>query len=100
MAEWSDLAVAVAGGLVVIAVQRAWSWNRDRRDTRKIIKWLMNEERNGDHSQWRSTRAIASHNNLSEERVTKLCSEEPSIYLSTGANPGMWSVTGRERSRA
>ena len=44
----------------------------------------------GEH-QYRSTRTIASHNNLTMDRVRFLCSHDERIHLSTGEEEDMWN---------
>jgi len=42
---------------------------------------------------WRSTRAIASYNNLTEDRVRYICSSDERIVLSTGEKEDRWGIT-------
>ena len=62
-------------------------------DKRQVYNW-MNKESSGQSShEFRSTRAIASWNNLTEDRVRYICSIHKKIYLSTGEKEDMWSLT-------
>lgn len=42
---------------------------------------------------WRSTRTIASYNNLTEDRVRYICSSDERIVLSTGEKEDRWGIT-------
>lgn len=92
----SELAAGAGGGLIVLAVQSGWSLWRDRQDSEAIYAWMAQEAAKPNADTFRSTRAIASHVNMTEERVYSLCSAHPLIMLSTGKAEGMWSVTARK----
>lgn len=66
------------------------------RDNRKIERWLKNNTTNKEGNKFRSTRAISSYNNLSEDRVRALCYVNPKITLSTGEREDLWSIYGRD----
>jgi hypothetical protein len=95
MSVLSEIAAGAGGAIVVLLVQAGWSISRDMRDGRRIYSWMVSEEAAAGSNQFRSTRVIASHTNLTEERVVKLCSEHAKIFLSTGSKEGMWSVSSR-----
>lgn len=61
----------------------------------RVYRWLQANTMNEDGKQFRSTRAIASHNNLTEDRVRYVCSVDDRIYLSTDKED-MWSIYERE----
>jgi hypothetical protein len=90
-----------AGGavaaLVVLGVQGVSAAWKNHRDAQQIYDWL---QANSDieHEPFRSTRAIASHNDLTEDRVRFVCSHDPRIKLSTGKDEGMWSIHIRRRT--
>jgi hypothetical protein len=63
---------------------------------KKIEKWLGMNTEDKAGSRFRSTRAIASWNNLTEDRVRYICSHSESIFLSTGTKEDMWGVIRRE----
>lgn len=89
-----------AGGavaaLVVLGVQAIYSAWRTRKDSQDIYKWLV-ENSDREQEPFRSTRSIASHNNLTEDRVRFVCSRDPRIKLSTGKVEDMWSIHIRKR---
>lgn len=62
----------------------------------RICRWLKANTANKDGERFRSTRAIASHNNLTEDRVRYICSIDNRIFLSTGNKEDMWSLYERE----
>jgi hypothetical protein len=97
MSVWSELFSGVAGGLLVLGVQKAGATWSNRRDSDAIYRWLQSEARVEGSQDFRSTRAIASHTNLTEERARLLCSTHPLIYLSTGTQPDLWTI--KEGSR-
>lgn len=88
---------AVGGGVAAISatavtfvaglVRDAWLMN-------KIYLWLAaNSSDNPTSSgRYRSTRAIASWNNISEDRVRDLCSRSSRIHLSTGTREDRWGI--------
>lgn len=86
-----------AAGLVIIAVQGCRDLWRDWRDSERVFKWL---QQNSDEKKnpFRTTRAIASYNDLTEDRVRFLCSHDSRIKLSTGREEDRWSIYLRNRT--
>lgn len=69
------------------------------KDERRVYKWLRENTSNETGNKFRSTRAIASWNNLTQDRTRYICSVHKKIYLSTGQQEEMWSIYDRgERS--
>jgi len=62
---------------------------------RRIYNWLKANTSDEDGKKFRSTRAIASWNNLTEDRVRYICSIHDRIFLSTGQQEDMWSLYER-----
>jgi len=62
---------------------------------RRIYNWLKKNTENTNSMKFRSTRAIASWNNLTEDRVQYICSIHKKIYLSTGEIEDLWSLYER-----
>jgi hypothetical protein len=58
----------------------------------RVYKWLKENTSNEPGKQFRSTRAIASWNNLTEDRVRYICSIHDKIFLSTGEREDMWGI--------
>ncbi len=65
----------------------------------RVYKWLSENISNEDGNRHRSTRAIASHNNLTEDSVRYVCSEHEEIYLSTGKEEDLWGIYGIGRCK-
>lgn len=74
-------------GLTVYGVQYLHEKVREACEMRRVNAWLKENSVGG---QWRSTRAIASWTNLTEDRTQYLCSKSKEIKLSTGENEGLW----------
>jgi len=87
---------AVAG-ITIMLVGYIQKFHLLCRDKEAVFKWLLaNTSREGE--QFRSTRAIASHTNLTEDRVRYVCSVHDRILMSTGEKPDMWSPFERDPS--
>jgi hypothetical protein len=86
-------------GITVYLVQAIHDSVSDRLDSKRVFKWLHENTENVDGKKFRSTRAIASYNNLTEDRVRFLCSHHPKIYLSTGEKEDRWSVHSRKSDK-
>jgi len=79
---------AVAG-LVLYGVQQGHQAIRDTIDTRRVLAWMKSESAS---FQYRSTRAISSFNNLTEDRARFICSRCPEIIMSRGKEEDMWTL--------
>ena len=97
---WDGIIIGRAGGAIagitVYVIQFAHQNIVDRRDTKRILAWLMKNSPSDEARKYRSTRAIASYNNLTEDRVRYLCSHSEEIHLSTGEKEDLWSIHPRE----
>lgn len=62
------------------------------RETRRILNWLRENTPDSNGNYFRSTRTIASYNDLTEDRVRYLCSKDSRIYLSTGTQEDIWAL--------
>jgi hypothetical protein len=80
-------------GISVYTIQYIHTRYSDIKDSNKVHKWLLD---NTESESFRSTKAIASHNNLTMDRARYLCSNHPEIKLSTGELDDLWSLTERE----
>ncbi|VVO21790.1 hypothetical protein [Pseudomonas fluorescens] len=85
-----------AAGLALYGMQVLFTWIGVKRDARRVHAW-MTKERVAGGDKYRSTRAIASHNNLTEDRARFVCSRDERIKLSVGDDPDKWSLEGRGR---
>jgi hypothetical protein len=89
---WDGVVIGASGGsiagITVYLIQYIHQILRDFIEMRRINKWL---KENSSGNNWRTTRAIASWNNIPEDRVQYLCSKDKEIKLSTGNNEGLWA---------
>lgn len=86
---------AVAG-ITVYSVQYLHQKIKDCIDSSAIYKWLSENTKDEQGHRFRSTRAISSWTNLTQDRVRYLCSHHSKIYLSTGGAEDMWGVLQRD----
>jgi len=63
--------------------------------TKRIILWL-NKEIDRGKEPWRSTHAISSFNNLTENEVRVLCSRSKKICRSSKPSE-VWGISGKSR---
>lgn len=82
-------------GITVWVVEYVHRQVVERRDLARVFAWLEEGTRDPDGPEFRSTRAIASYTNLTEDRIRFVCSIHPAIYLSTGDTEDLWGVKGR-----
>ncbi len=88
---------AVAG-MSVYLVQYFHSKFSLKIDERIVYSWLEKNTSNEPGNQFRSTRAIASWNNVTEDRVRFVCSQSKRIFLSTGKVEDIWGIHEREET--
>jgi hypothetical protein len=79
-------------GITVLVVQQAHTKISESRDKARVYSWLRAKTSDEDGKRYRSTRAIASWNNLTEDRVRYICSLHEQIYLSTGPQENLWGL--------
>jgi hypothetical protein len=93
---WNGIIIGAAGGaiagLTVWIVQYSHTKWVERCEKDRVYKWLKENTSNEPGEQFRSTRAIASWNNLTEDRVRYICSIHNKIFLSTGEREDMWGI--------
>ena len=94
---WSEILSGAAGALIVLGVQKAGANWRNTKDAKSIYEWMLSESAVKGSPDFRSTRAIASHTNLTEDRVRDVCSTHAKIHLSTGAQADLWTLKERVR---
>lgn len=79
---WTGVVIgAVGGGIAGLVIWLADLFRKriiKNYETKRVEAWLKESE-----IEWRSTRAIASHNNITEDRVRYLCSYSKKISLNT-----------------
>ena len=79
-------------GITVYLIQHFHNKWKDKTEKKRIYNWLKKYTADKDGKRFRSTRAIASWNNLTMERVQYLCSIHEDIFLSTGEQEDMWGL--------
>ena len=82
-------------GLTVWLIQYAHDKVVKRIESNRVYQWLKENTTDKPGKQFRSTRAIASWNNLTEDRVRHICSVDDRIFLSTGEKEDMWGTYER-----
>ena len=96
---WNGIVIGGAGGaiagLTVSLVRYIHTKTVEGIPKRRIYNWLKENTSNDNGNEYRSTRAIASWNNLTEDRVRYICSIHKKIYLSTGPKEDLWSLYER-----
>lgn len=80
-----------AAGLALYGTQALFIVLGVKRDTCRVHSWMTRERKTG-REKYRSTRAIASNNNLTEDRVRFICSHDIRWRLSLGDDPDMWML--------
>ena len=75
-------------GITVYLIQYFHQKIRDFFEMRKVNRWL---KKNSPGGKWHTARAIASWNNLPEDRVRYLCSIDKDIELSSELNDALWA---------
>lgn len=98
---WADIISTSFGGafagLSLYGVQLLHSFIKDKCDSDKVYAWMLAQSKDSGSKPFRSTRVIASYNNLTEDRIRYVCSHDDRIILSTGREEDMWSITVRQR---
>ncbi len=85
---------AVAG-IVIMAIQGLRAMWLDCRDAGRVFRWLKETTAQSVYP-WRSTRAIASYTNLTQDRVRFVCSQDERIKLSTKDDNEVWGLRNAE----
>jgi hypothetical protein len=83
-----------AAGLTVSFIRYSHRKTVECIEKRRVYSWLRKNTKDENGGRFRSTRAIASWNNLTEDRVRYICSLHKSIFLSTGDRNDEWSIYG------
>lgn len=83
-----------AAGLIILFVQYVKIKCVERCHKERVYEWLLKNTADEDKKRFKTTRSIASWNNLTEDRVRYICSIDERIYLSTGEKEDVWGVYG------
>lgn len=93
---WYGIIIGGVGG--AIAGVAVWlidffrELRTEKRHKERIYNWLYEETSKENADKWRSTRAIASYTNLTQDRVRYICSIHEKIVLSTGTREDRWGL--------
>ena len=79
-------------GVTVWTVQLIHTKITEARHKTRLYEWLRAHTSDEEGNRFRSTRAIASWNNLPEDRVRYVCSIHEKIFLSTGEKEDLWGL--------
>lgn len=79
-------------GLTVWSVQFVKELIMLKLDSNRVYKWFQQNTVAEPDGRFRSTRAIASWNNLTQDRVRYVCSVDKRIFLSVGNKEDRWSI--------
>lgn len=85
----------VVGGIILALFRPVREFIVEHFDENSIYAWLKESSSKDGGNTFRTTRAIASHCNLTEERVRSVCSKSRRIFLSTGKKGDLWSIHSR-----
>lgn len=96
---WSGIVIGACGGFAASVSFAVTQWIvrviKEKRDKKVLYNWLKENSKNSDPL-FRSTRVLASYNNMTKDRVRYICSLHPLIHMSVGEKPDMWSIKERE----
>ena len=96
---WDGVLIGGAGGAIAgitVGLVRYVHENfLEVRHKKRVHSWLCENTSDEDGKEYRSTRAIASWTNLTEDRVRYICGIDKRIYLSTGPDPDKGSLYKR-----
>lgn len=81
-----------AAGTMVYLVQYVHQKTIYFIESSRVYKWLGSHTSLEPGQEFRSTRTIASWNNMTEDRARFICSSHKNIYLSTGQKEDMWGL--------
>ena len=86
-----QIIVLFVGGVAVLGIKLLIEYIKEKLHKKRIYNWLYKATKQKDEK-WRTTRAISSHNNLTEDRVRDICSAHDKIVSSTGKKEDLWGI--------
>lgn len=93
---WDGIIIGGAGGaiagIVVWGIQASKEVYYKQIHKKRIYKWIKENTPTVDGKNYRTTRSIASHNNLTEDRVRYICSIHEKIHQSVGKVEDLWRL--------
>lgn len=80
-------------GVTVYVAQYIHEKVRESSEKKRVYAWLnLFLATNEEEYEYAKTRNIASHTNLTEDRVRYVCSIHKKIHLSVGEKPDLWRL--------
>ena len=79
-------------GITVWVVQHVHTKVVESIHKKRVYRWLDDNSGEGSQHTYRTTRAIASYNDLTLDRVCYICSSHPQVRLSTGDRDDRWEI--------
>jgi len=101
---WQGIVIGGSGGaiagIMVWLIDYLYKKRMECKDKKSVFIWLKNHLPTENGKKYRSTRAIASYTNLTEDRIRYICSIHKEIYLSAGKHSDLWGIyhiSGRDK---
>lgn len=94
---WSEIVIGASGGaaagLIIWSVDLLTKWINKKVDQCKIYNWLEDQPKtpDGKHQVW-DLRAIASSNNLTDDRARYICSSHKKIWEDFAPTRDRWGI--------
>jgi len=89
-----------AAGIMVYVIQHHHAKKVEAEELNKVEKWMEENVDPSEGKKYRSTRAIASFNNITMDRARYICSISDKIHLSTGPKEDLWGLNKNSKSRS
>lgn len=97
---WEGIITGAAGGasagIILAILKGCHEAIQKKMRTRRITRWLEKVSEPEGAESWRSTHAIASYTNMTEDTVRYICSESDQIVRSSGEKE-TWGLAGVAR---
>ncbi len=100
---WEGIITGAAGGasagIILASLKALHEGHSKRRDLRRVLGWLKEVSAPEGSEPWRSTHAIASYTNLTEDRVRYVGSASEKIVRSSREKE-TWGLLGKARDES
>lgn len=100
---WEGIITGAAGGasagIILAILKTLYDMIQKKTQTSRVIRWLETVSKPEGAGPWRSTHAIASYTNLTEDRVRYICSESDRVVRSSGEKE-TWGLVGIARDES
>ena len=88
-----------SAGIILASLKALHEGHLKRRDLKRVVGWLEKVSSPEGAEPWRSTHAIASYTNLTEDRVRYVCSSSEKIVRSSKKKES-WGLLGKARDES